>query len=780
MIATRNIARPHTTEIEDRSQFKCWRESKIFFYALICCTLFVAGDLQAAELGDNHGHNLPSREDIAKLPADGGDDFNRLVFEQSPYLRQHAANPVDWYPWGEEAFEQARVQDKPVFLSIGYSTCHWCHVMERESFADEEVAALLNEFFICIKVDREERPDIDEVYMAVTQAMTGAGGWPMTVLLTPEKKPFYAATYIPKRTRGGRPGMMDLIPSVGGAWKTQKDDILKSSEDIANQIALRIGQKANEKNLDAGTLDLAFSQLSGRFDEKNGGFGQGNKFPSAHQLTFLLRYWKRTGDARALSMVEKTLTAMRYGGIYDQVGWGVHRYSTDPEWLVPHFEKMLYDQAIAARAYLEAYQATGNDLYAETAREIFAYVARDMTSEEGAFYSAEDADSEGEEGKFYLWTVEEVEEVLGEEDAVVWFSVFSFEREGNFFDRVAGEKPGTNIAHMTNSIEDVAPELSTDSESLRPRLEAMRQKLFDRREKRVHPFKDDKVLTDWNGLMIGALALGAQALDEPEYAKAATRAADFILTDMRDEAGRLRHRFRQGEAGLPAHLEDYAYFVQGLLDLYEATFEIRYLRAAIELTDIMVADFRQPGEGGFYKAAAGGESFFIRPRAVYDGARPSGNAIAALDLFRLARMTGNTDYEAAANDILKFFSGTVAPGPSQHTAMLHALDFATGPAFEVVIAGERGSKDTRTMLAALRAGYLPNKVVVLRTSAEDDGLPELAPFTLHQKAIDGRATAYVCRNFACKAPTTTIEQMLEALTVSSTTDRLQLGPLAID
>ena len=711
--------------------------------------------------------SIPSPEELKELPKDGGPAYNRLVFEKSPYLLQHAGNPVNWYPWGEEAFQRARKENKPIFLSIGYTTCHWCHVMERESFEDEEVAALLNKYFVSVKVDREERPDIDHVYMTVTQAMTGGGGWPMTVVLTPDRKPFFAGTYFPKKGRMGlgRPGMMDLIPQLGEAWKKDHDKILEHADNVTQALA-RLAGGAPGDAMGAEDLETAYGQLAERFDPKHGGFGRAPKFPTPHNLSFLLRYWKRTGKPRALEMVEKTLTEIRLGGMYDHLGLGVHRYSTDPEWLLPHFEKMLYDQALLAIANLEAYQATGKEKYARTAREIFTYVLRDLTSPEGGFYSAEDADSEGEEGKFYVWRPKEVREILGKEDGDLFAEVHNIVEGGNFRDQATGEKTGDSIPHLRKELSAIARQRDLEESALTARLESARQKLFAVREKRTHPQKDDKILTDWNGLMIAALAKGAQALDAPEYRKAAQKGADFILDKLRGDDGRLLKRYRQGEAGLPAHLEDYAFMVWGLLELYEATFDVRYLREGIALNGAMLEHFWDEADGGLFMTADDGEKLLVRGKDVYDGAIPSGNSVAALNLVRLSRITGKTGYEERAAGIMKAFSGTVAGQASAHTQLMVALDFLVGPACEVVVAGAAGAEDTREMLAALRRPFVPNKVVLFRPAGtEAPAITRIAPYTKAQTSIGGAATAYVCRGFACERPTTDREAMLRSLEV---------------
>jgi len=691
---------------------------------------------------------------------------NRLIKETSPYLRQHAHNPVDWYPWGPEAFGRAQRENKPIFLSIGYSTCHWCHVMAHESFEHPEVARLMNETFVSIKVDREERPDIDNVYMSACQVMTGSGGWPLSIIITPDKKPFFAATYIPREGRFGLIGMMELIPHIRELWATQRGEALSLSNKIAT-VLQQTSQDTPGEELDEATLELTYEQLAKRFDGQHAGFSSAPKFPTPHNLFFLLRYWKRGGNEAALDMVKKTLQAMRRGGIYDHVGFGFHRYSTDSQWLVPHFEKMLYDQAMLAMAYTEAYQATGKEDYGKTAREIFTYVLRDMTVPEGGFCSAEDADSEREEGKFYLWTQEEVRQALGNEEADFTAQVFNIEKDGNFTEQATRRKSGVNILHLRKPLEKIASDLNLSQQDLQAHLEVIRPKLFAYREKRVHPMKDDKILTDWNGLMIAALAKGAQAFDEPEYAEAACRAADFILGNMRKADGRLWHRYRDGQAGVEANLDDYAFLVWGLIELYEAIFDARHLGVALELTGDMVRHFWDKDGGGLYLVPDDGESLFVRKKEIYDGAMPSGNSMAMLNLLRLGRMTANSDLEEKAAKIGRAFSRSVKQSPSAHTQLMVALDFGIGPCYEVVIAGNAKAEDTKAMVKALRTRFLPNKVVLLNPSEQKSPeIAQLAEFTKNQSSIGGKATAYVCLNYNCKLPTTDINKMLELLNVT--------------
>ena len=688
---------------------------------------------------------------------------NRLIEEKSPYLLQHAHNPVDWYPWGDEAFKRAEEEDKPIFLSIGYSTCHWCHVMEKESFEDSEVAKLMNDTFISIKVDREERPDLDNFYMTVCQILTGSGGWPLNIVMTPDKKPFFAATYIPKESHFGRTGIMKLVPRIKEIWLGRRSEVLNSAAKIIE--ALKGMEKGSAgADIDSAVLKKAYQELVTRFDKEYGGFSDAPKFPTPHNFLFLLRYWRRFKDEVALEMVEKTLQAMRQGGIYDQVGYGFHRYSTDKEWLLPHFEKMLYDQALLAMAYLETFQATGNENYGSAAREIFAYVMRDITSPEGGFYSAEDADSEGVEGKFYIWKEQEIRQILEKKDADLIIRVFNVERMGNFKEETTGKKSGANILHLKKPLSQIASELRMPIKNLENRIVSARERLFEAREKRIHPHKDDKVLTDWNGLMIAAFAQGARVLGEPTYAEAAKRAANFILTHMRTSDGRLLHRYRDGEARITAHLNDYAFLVWGLINLYEATFETQYLKTALELNGDMVTHFWDGHLGGLFFTPDDGERFIVRKKEIYDGALPSGNSVAMHNLLRLARFTGDTSLDEKAATLVKAFSGHLVQLPSGYTQFLVSADFAMGPSHEVVIVGSPGARDTMEMLKALNGRYTPNHVLIFRSSDEKSpDIEGVAGFIKNHVSIDGKATAYVCLDNACKAPTTDIGEMLKLI-----------------
>jgi uncharacterized protein len=700
---------------------------------------------------------------LVTKPESTGRRSNRLINEKSPYLLQHAYNPVDWYAWRDETFEAAKSEDKPIFLSIGYSTCHWCHVMERESFEDPEVADLMNKTFISVKVDREERPEIDNVYMKVCQMVTGSGGWPLTIIMTPDQRPFFAATYIPKENHFGRMGMMSLIPRIREYWTTRREEVVNSSEEIVAALR-KISAPVSSGALDEQVLDMAFKELRARFDDRCGGFGNAPKFPTPHNLLFLLRYWKRRDSAEALQMVERTLDGMRGGGIYDHVGFGFHRYSTDARWLVPHFEKMLYDQALLALAFTEAHQATQRREYARTAQEILTYVSRDLTSPEGAFYSAEDADSEGVEGKFYLWKESEVKRLLSAEEADMVLQAFHVSPEGSFAEPGSAGPEGGNILHQSESRAVIASRLGMSVEEYEVRWQAARKRLFDARERRVHPHKDDKTLADWNGLVIAAFARAGQVLGESRYVETARRAAEFVLASMRLPDGRLLHCYREWEASVDGNLDDYAFMTWGLIELYEASFNVEYLEIAVDLITRTLDDFWDDDQGGFYFTARTSEKVLVRSKEIYDGAVPSGNSVAVLNLIRLSRMTGRSEFEDKAWQTARAFGRAIRESPGAYTQMMVGLDFAIGPSFEVVVTGKQEAQDTHAMLDALRSHFIPNRAVLLRSETPDgDRLARLAAFTQSQDSIDGKATAYVCQNFRCNLPTTDPFEMLKQL-----------------
>jgi uncharacterized protein YyaL (SSP411 family) len=677
---------------------------------------------------------------------------NRLICEKSPYLLQHAHNPVDWYPWSDEAFTKAKAENKPVFVSIGYSTCHWCHVMEKECFDDEEVAKLMNDAFVSIKVDREERPDLDGAYMTVCQLMGRSCGWPLNVIMTPDKNPFFVASYIPKNSRFGLVGMMDLVPQIREVWGTRRAKLEKVGADVKARIE-KFEKRLPEKALGKDVLDDAYEKLTLRFDTENGGFGGAPKFPSPANMLFLLRYWKRTGEKNALAMVEKTLQSMRSGGIFDQVGFGFHRYSTDATWLIPHFEKMLYDQALLVLAYVETYQATSESKFADTVEHVLEYVARDLVSLEHGFFSAEDADSEGEEGKFYLWSVKEMHDALSPEDMELAVKIFGIMDRGNFNEPSVGRN-SKNILHLPKPIEQLASESGLTVNGLKERIGTIQRALFEAREKRVHPAKDDKILTDWNGLMIAAFARASQVLGEKEYLRTAVKAADFFLEKMLDKNGTLYHRFVKGEMAVEGFLDDYAFLVWGLIEVYEASFDDRFLQAASKLTDIMVTRFWDEKEEGFFFSARDSSGIMAKRKEVYDGALPSGNSVGMLNLLRLSRLNANIAYETMARSMSRTFAAEVKESPSAHTFLLLGVDFVLGPAYNVTLVGDLKDESLLNMLKTLRVRYLPRVEVSLKSAAKAE---------LGFEQIEEKATVYVCRDQTCLSPTNKPLEMLKLL-----------------
>ncbi len=682
---------------------------------------------------------------------------NALIHEKSPYLLQHAKNPVNWYPWGDEAFAKAEKEDKPIFLSIGYATCHWCHVMAHESFEDPEVARILNDHFVSIKVDREERPDVDKIYMTVCQALTGQGGWPLSVFLTPRRFPFFAGTYFPKTGRMGLTGFVDLIDRMVTLWRNDRARLLSAGNQITDHIQQFSRTPPFDKALGIETIQKGGRQLARTFDPQWGGFGGAPKFPTPHQLTFLLRFYHRSQDPFDLEMIEKTLQSMRQGGIFDHIGYGFHRYSVDEKWFAPHFEKMLYDQALLAMAYTEAFQVTGKPLYAQVAREIFTYVLRDMTAPEGAFYSAEDADSEGEEGRFYLWTPNEVREILEEESAELFCSFYDIREGGNF-------EGGRSIPHIADAVPSVAKSRNMDEQALISILQSSRERLFLARDKRIHPLKDDKILTSWNGLMIAALLKGYRALGEQVYLIAAQKALAFLLSTLQVNEGRLLRRYREGEAALPGYLDDYAFLSWALVEAYEATFDPAYLEQAMALTHSMLELFWDQENGGFFFTGRENESLITRSKDVQDGALPSGNSVAAFNLLRLGRLTGNALLEEKADALLQAFASQADAYPAAHTQLLQALDFMIGPAQEVVIAGDPSEGTAQTMVELIHRNFFPNQVVLFVPEDETRArLCALAPFVQNMSPIEGKTTAYVCRGYACQAPLTDPKEMEKAL-----------------
>lgn len=676
---------------------------------------------------------------------------NRLIDEMSPYLLQHAHNPVDWYPWSKEAFEIAKKQDKPIFLSIGYSTCHWCHVMERESFTNERIAKIMNEHFVNIKVDREQRPDVDDVYMSAVQMMTGSGGWPLSVFMTPDGRPFYGGTYFPPRDMFGRPGFERVLLAIADAWQNKRAELLESAGKISAALK-NLSEQTGQEALSPDILKEAYSYLESIFDSTYGGFGGAPKFPQPSNLSMLLSYWHRTGDDKALAMVEATLDAMAKGGIYDHLGGGFHRYSTDARWLVPHFEKMLYDQALLSRSYIQAYQVTRKKHYAKVTREIFDYVLRDMTDPKGGFYSAEDADSEGKEGLFYIWEVKEIKEVLGTEKAKIFNEYYGVTESGNFED-------GKSILNITKSVEELAKQFKQDRKVIESILQEWRLQLLEHRSKRVRPHRDDKIIVSWNGLMISSMAYGGAVLQEAKYVSAAEKAAEFILENLQKN-GRLGRYYRASKVVEPGFLDDYAFMIIALLDLYEATFDARWLVEAGELAEQMIELFGDESSGGFYLMGEGAEHLIVRSKPGYDGAVPSGNSVAALVLLKLGRLTMNQRYIDRAKQVLDAFSRRIQQSPASLSAMLIALDFWIGPTQEIVIAGDRRRQDTKEMLRLIHGKFLPNTVILFHeTGQAGEAIEKIVPFLKGQTAIDDKVTVYVCKNYVCKQPVNEVDAL---------------------
>src|ERR687893_1073146 len=680
---------------------------------------------------------------------------NKLINETSPYLLQHAHNPVDWYAWGEEALEKAREENKPILLSVGYSACHWCHVMERESFEDEATARIMNEHFVNIKVDREERPDIDSIYMSAVQALTRGGGWPMTVFLTPDGAPFYGGTYFPPAPRGGLPSFQQVLLSLADAYENRRDEVLRSAESVREYLQTTTGAALPRTAVGTELLDHAAESLMSELDRRFGGFGGAPKFPQAMNLEVLLRHHHRTGDLAALSGVEDTLRAMAKGGIYDQLGGGFARYSVDQYWLVPHFEKMLYDNALLSRLYLEAYEAKGDGFYRRIAEETLDYVMREMTDPEGGFYSAEDADSEGVEGKFYVWTPEEIEATLEPEDARLAERFWDVTERGNF--------EGKNILNVPRPPEAVATEFGISAEELWRRIEAIRERLFAEREKRVRPERDEKVLAAWNGLMLRALALATSVTGREEYRRVAEKNASFLLEKLVVD-GRLRRSYKDGQARFNGYLEDYACVADGLLALYEATFERRWLREAASLADAILELFWEEAEGAFYDTAVDHEELVTRPRDLYDNATPSGSSVAVDVLLKLSVLLNREDYQECAETVLENLSGGIAQIPGAFGRLLSALDFYLSTPYEVVIIGDREAPGTKALLETVYSSYLPNKVVAGRSEGDEEAM-RLGPLAAGRTMRGGEATAYVCVNYACQSPTTEPAELARQLGV---------------
>ncbi|EES90582.1 thioredoxin domain-containing protein [Clostridium botulinum] len=663
---------------------------------------------------------------------------NRLINEKSPYLLQHAYNPVDWYPWCEEAFLKAKQDNKPIFLSIGYSSCHWCHVMEKESFEDEEVAKILNDKYISIKVDREERPDVDNTYMTFCQAVTGSGGWPLTIIMTPEQKPFFAGTYFPKKSMYGRPGIIQILKQISDEWKNNKDNIINTSNKLLNTMKERVSQDKWEE-INESILHDAIMEMNYYYDNKYGGFGIAPKFPTPHKLMLLLIYYKVYNDKSALGMVENTLKCMYKGGIFDHIGFGFSRYSTDEKWLVPHFEKMLYDNALLAYVYTEAYQVTGKSFYKEVAEKIFTYILRDMTSPEGGFYSAEDADSEGVEGKFYVWSLEEIQSILGE-DAKEFCNTYDITEKGNF--------EGKNIPNL----------IGKDLENI-DKLKDLRNKLFKVREKRVHPFKDDKILTAWNALMIVSLSYAGRVFENKEYINRSKKAYDFIENNLIRKDGRLLARFRHGEAAYIAYLEDYSFLVWALMELYEATFESNYLKQALNFTDKMIKLFWDEESYGFFHSGRDGEKLILNLKDSYDTAIPSGNSVAAMNLIKLSKITGDNSLGEKAYKMFQCFGGNIKESLQSHSIFLISYMNYIKPSRQIVIASEKEDRLFKEMIKEVNKRFMPFTIILLN----DGNLENIVPFIKDEKKIDNKTTAYICENFSCNKPVYNIEDFIKLI-----------------
>ena len=689
------------------------------------------------------------------------ENTNRLANEQSPYLLQHARQPVDWYPWGEEAFARARKEDRPVFLSIGYSTCHWCHVMARESFDNPEIARLLNQWFVCIKVDREERPDVDQVYMAAVQTLNGSGGWPLSVFLFPDGRPFYGATYIPPEGRYGRPGFPDILRAVHRAWQGRRDELRETAAGLIR--AIDTDNRPGRGGIEAGAVDRAFRSLRDSFDHDQGGFWTAPKFPRPVVFDFLLTYWYRTGERQALTMTLATLDAMARGGIHDHLGGGFHRYAVDRSWRVPHFEKMLYDQALLADSYLDALQITGKEGYRRVVEGIFEYVLSVLRDPGGAFYSAEDADSDDPyrpgahgEGRYYLWTEEDIVRTLGARPAEIFNYCYGVDFDGNVPADPQQEFSGRNILFRRHSDGEAAARFGTKEREIGESLAHSRRFLLSRRDRRVRPHLDDKIITAWNGLMIGALARGGAILRRRDLVDAARRAADFIEAHLTDPAGAglLFRRYRGGTAGLAGQLDDYAFLVAGLLDLYRVQQDPELLQRAVCLTGTMFRLF-EDGEGGGFFDSMGDGTIPLRLKSDYDGAEPAPNSVAALNLFRLADLTGNEQWRQKALRTMEAFAPRLNSFPAALVAMLCALERSRDEPRQVVVVGRRQAADTRKLLAAVFAIYDPNRTLLLADSAENQkflarGLPMLRDLAMR----NNRASAHVCENFTCRLPVT--------------------------
>jgi uncharacterized protein YyaL (SSP411 family) len=712
----------------------------------------------SSNTGANEDAPIKSHKDKARL--------NRLAKEKSPYLLQHATNPVDWFPWGTEALEKAKKEDKPIFLSVGYSSCHWCHVMENESFEDEQIAKILNENFVPIKVDREERPDIDEIYMKAVMSLTGTGGWPMNVFLTPELKPFYGGTYFPPEDRMGMPGFRRVLESLAQVWKNDRNEVEHSASQ-ATQMLSEVYQRprADKSQLSKFALDACYASLVESFDEQQGGFGSSPKFPMPTYLSFLLKYYasSKQKKTRSLEMVLKSLRRMAHGGIFDQLGYGFHRYSTDRSWLVPHFEKMLYDNSQLAKLYLEAYVITKDDFFKESAAKTLSWILEEMTdSQTHGFYSGQDADSPEGEGAYFVWTMDEVNEALGNlsRKARMFSTYYGVSQSGNF-------ENGKNILHVTRNLMDIEKAFGVEEEEAEKMLEESRHELLKERLKRPKPLVDDKVLTSWNALAISALAYAFQVTQDERYLEAARGAANFILTKLTGEnSHELLHRYRDGESAIDGTLEDYAFLVGALIDLFESDFDPKWLEEALAFNGKMVELFHDKALGGFYLTKAETKDLVVRPKEATDGVIPSGNSVAAMNLLRLAEFSARVDLRDMAERTITAFWSNIEFHPTEFTSMLQALDYLLGKTKEVVLVyDEKSEKEGRGMVNEVYQRYIPNKILVvaqLQDQAADrtSRLEKVVPTLLEGKTmVDGKPTAYVCEGFSCKKPATALEEL---------------------
>jgi len=660
---------------------------------------------------------------------------NSLINEKSPYLLQHAHNPVNWYPWSNTAFSKAIDDNKPIFLSIGYSTCHWCHVMEKESFEDIQIATILNDNFISIKVDREERPDIDSIYMSACQSLTGSGGWPLTLFLDQHQRPFFAGTYFPKKSNLHQVGFIDILEKIKNIWLNDKEKVLEASNSITNDIK-KASKTSSPQDIDSNIQDVTFNIFLKLFDTTFGGFGDSTKFPTPTNLLFLLRYYNKSNNEKALLMVTHTLECMYRGGIYDHIGFGFSRYSTDKKWLVPHFEKMLYDNALLSLVYTEAYQVTKNELFKEVASNIFTYITRDMMSTKGGFYSAEDADSEGEEGKFYIWKYDDTLDILGKNEGIKFCKQFNITKKGNF--------EGYNIPNLIGS-----ENITIDDNMI--------QKLYKYRNKKIHPRKDDKILTSWNGLMIASLSVAGRVFHDNTYIDYAKKTVDFIYNNLIDSDGRLLARYRDGHASILAYSDDYSFLIWGLIELYESTFDSIYLEKAIQLNSEFIKYFWDEKSNGLFLYGSDSETLIVRPKEVYDGVIPSANSVSTLNWLRLSRLTGDSKLEELANKQFETFSDNINSNPTSSTYMLCAYLFATSITKELIILGDTNNPRTKEMLDILNSKFSPNLTTIFKATS-DNNISKVIPYLSNYKEVENVTTAYVCSNNSCSLPIIAINE----------------------